>query len=152
MQNEKQIYLKNPFEYAHPKDGIVKAQFVTLFAPSFADFDKVAPLRQAFMQALNEFRKRNPPKETTATSTATEQDADAGLPPEFIVTILESSTTVNMVQVGQMFSDILMKTKLVLIDGETRYTETLVKKMGIPNFLFLLGEYYSTFILASLTL
>lgn len=135
--------LKHPFEYAH-KGDTQEASFITLFAPTFKQVGRMAPIKQAFTSAI---------EEVTKTVDTSQETGDAG----------DDNDKVTAAQVMQLMyrwsgdmtgvflhAQELFKSGAALVDGETKLTTPLMEKMQMVDFEGLVGEYIANFIAPSL--
>lgn len=134
--------LKTKFEYAY-KGNQQEAQFITFKAPTLKNRESCAKIRQIFAKAFfaltNEKRSSQEGESAAEASNPTGQD--------FIHVLYASDQSAP--EFFDLFVDIL-KTDRSLIDGETRFTDSLLEKLSLEEIEEMAGEYVSNFILASL--
>lgn len=134
--------LKNPFEYAH-KGDTQEASFITLFAPTFKQVSRMAPIKQAFTSAIEEVTK------TVDTSQESADSADGEAVTGAQVMQLMYRWSGDMTAVF-LHAQELFKSGAALVDGETKLTTPLMEKMQMVDFEGLVGEYIANFIAPSL--
>lgn len=136
--------LKTKFEYAY-KGNQQEAQFITFKAPTLKNRESCAKIRQiftkVFMEGAEKYRnsQRQEPAAETKEADLTGQD--------YIHALYASDQSAP--EVLDLFVNIL-KSDRALIDGETRFTDSLLEKLSIEEIEEMTGEYVSNFILASL--
>lgn len=133
--------LKHPFEYAH-KGDTQEASFITLFAPTFKQIDKVAPIKQAFTAAISEVTES-----VDTDQEAPETDTDSVTGPQVMQLMYRWSGDMTSVF---LHAEQLFKSGAALVDGETKLTTPLMEKMQLVDFEGLVGDYIANFIAPSL--
>lgn len=133
--------LKHPFEYAH-KGDTQEANFITIYAPTFKQVGRMAPIKQAFTAAIEEVTK------TVDTSQETD-GADSEKVTGSQVMQLMYRWSGDMTGVF-LHAQELFKSGAALVDGETKLTTPLMEKMQMVDFEGLVGEYIANFIAPSL--
>jgi len=134
--------LKDGFSYAF-KGEEQNATFITLLPPTFKQIDKIAPLKQAFVCAINEISQ-----DVQQSADDVEESADDSITGPQILVLLYRSTC-DMTKVFLHAKD-LFNSGAALVDGETKLTIPLMEKMSVPDFEKLVGDYLANFIAPSL--
>jgi len=142
--SEINVELKKPFEYSH-KGEMEKASFITLPEPIFRDLDKIAPIKQAFVSAINELASDT---DTSGNSAIDKSDNDSGGITGPMIMALMYRSKGNMAQVFLYAQDLFKS--VALVDGEQKLTVPLMEKMAVADFENLVGEYLANFIAPSL--
>ena len=133
--------LKHPFKYAN-KGEQVDASFITVFAPTFKQIDKVAPIKQAFTIAIDELNSDDVKIEED------KKEEDSGITPTMVLQLLyraNADVTKVFLHARELF-----KSGAALIDGESSLTIPLMDKMSLDDFEGVLGVYIANFIVPSL--
>ena len=131
--------LKHPFEYSS-KGEKVPASFITLFAPTFKQIDKVAPIKQAFTAAITELTD-------SVESGDSQEEAGDITGPQVLQLMYRWSGDMTKIF---LHSEQLFKSGAALVDGEAPLTTPLMEKMNLTDFEGLLGAYIANFIVPSL--
>jgi hypothetical protein len=139
---EHKYELKVPFKYAHKDGDAHDAIFISMVAPNYKQIDKVAPIEQAMMGALNEAGSRS-----TATVKKEEIDDTAITGPEALssMRLWSGNLAVFYKQCEKLFESGVAK-----IDGETLFTKALFEKMDPKDYYGLVGAYLANFTIPSL--
>ena len=132
--------LKSPFEYAHKGESI-EAGFITLFAPTFKQIDKVAPIKQAFTAAISEVT------ESVDTNQEVSDEESTVTGPQVMQLMYRWSGDMTTVF---LHAEQLFKSGAALVDGETKLTSPLMEKMTLDDFEGVVGDYIANFIAPSL--
>tara|TARA_R110000851_G_scaffold197793_1_gene348891 strand:- start:115 stop:549 length:435 start_codon:yes stop_codon:yes gene_type:complete len=135
------VELKNPFEYSY-KGDMVEAQFIVMPEPGFKELDKIAPIKQAFVAAVNDLAS----EASEPSAEAPEGDTESITGPQIMALMYRSKG--NMSQVF-LYAQELFKS-VALVDGEQKLTVPIMEKMSVSDFERLLGEYLANFIAPSL--
>lgn len=143
--------LKKPFQYAY-KGEMEEANFITLSAPNFTQFEKVTPIKQAIAAALKErFEGIDTAEiEEAQEIAASQQDTedDSGIDASFVMAALFTWSG-NLTKVFKN-AEALFLSGVALVDGETKATKNLIEKMSLDDFEGMLGAYLANFIIPSL--
>ena len=121
------VELKNPFEYSY-KGDMVEAQFIVMPEPGFKELDKIAPIKQAFVAAVNDLAS----EASEPSAEAPEGDTESITGPQIMALMYRSK--------GNM-SQVFLYAQL---------TVPIMEKMSVSDFERLLGEYLANFIAPSL--
>lgn len=134
--------LKNSFSYAY-KGETQEAGFITLYAPTFKQMSRVAPIKQAFTSAI---------EEVTKSLDSVDGGNDSGEPDQITGAQIMQLMYRWSGKMAGVFLDAqeLFKSGAALIDGETKLTIPLMEKMSMVDFEGLVGEYIANFIAPSL--
>jgi len=142
--NECNYELKHPFKYANKGDQ-VEAVFITLFAPSFKQIDKVAPIKQAFTAAITDTVSDVNVDEVEAKEP--EEGDELITPSQAIQVLYRANADITKVF---LHAQELFKSGVALVDGESKLTTPLMEKMHLDDFEGLVGAYLGNFIAPSL--
>ncbi len=135
------VELKQPFSYA-AKGDTEEASFIYLFPPTVKQIDKMAPLKQAFVTAINDL--------SSDLDSTQEVEAEASgeiTGPQIMAMMYRSSC--NMASVF-LHAQELFKSGAALVDGEVKLTIPLMEKMSVDDFEKAVGEYLANFTAPSL--
>lgn len=137
--NEVIYELKHPFEYAH-KGETQQASFITLFAPTFKQIDKVAPIKQAFMAAISEI--------SNEAETDVEDKGDEKITSGQVMQLMYNWSG----EIAGVFlhAEQLFKSGAALVEGDVKLTTPLMEKMQLTDFEGLVGSYIANFTAPSL--
>jgi hypothetical protein len=134
--------LKHPFKYAN-KGEQVDASFITVFAPTFKQIDKVAPIKQAFTVAIDEISSgQEDVKEKEG-----EKESEGITPSQVLQLLYRANADITKLF---LHAQELFKSGAALVDGESKLTIPLMEKMSLDDFEGLVGVYIANFIVPSL--
>lgn len=134
--------LKHPFQYAHGKGDVIDANFITLKAPTFKQMDKIVPIKQALVAAINQMQ------ESVTTDGASDTDEDSSITGAQVMQLLylwDGNLPGVFINAQELF-----KSGAALVDGETKLTIPLMEKMTPTDFERMTGEYIACFLAPSL--
>ena len=134
--------LKQPFNYAH-KGDTQEASFITLMPPTFKQIDKIAPMKQAFVGAINDLSSDTQQAAPDADAASDEEITG----PQIMALMYRSSCDMTKVF---LHAQELFKSGAALVDGEVKLTTPLMEKMSVGDFERLVGDYLANFIAPSL--
>ena len=144
--SEVNYQLLNKLSYTHAQEGACEGTFISMKAPSVRHLSHVAPMKQSFMSAVAESSAKVSGSVDTPDKDKDDSDSMDG---SAIIGILEASS-VDMNKYVKSFSKMIIHTNLFQIEGETKFTETLLDNLSVEDFYGLMGDYMLNFILASL--
>ena len=137
--------LKVSFKYAHP-DGESDANLIRMYPPKLKNIKHIAPLKQAFMQAVVEVSRQS---NSTSDSSSVDSDKEDTRTGSDVIAAIEASN-VDMGKMLEQFQTLILRSDLFKIDGEVKITDVLLSRISIEDFYEMLGEYMINFIVASL--
>ncbi len=139
-KTEYDFYLHVPLSYSSSGtqyDG----SFIRLFAPSSKVSRECSALKQAFLRAI--------PKEMSAGAPPASETSADDLTGSDVIQILALSTVVDLPDVLEVGRRLLLAPGIAKIEGETKFTNALMERLGQEDFENMLGEYMVNFTLAS---
>ena len=143
---EEVIYeLKQPIEYSS-KGEKVEATFVTMFGPTYKQMGSFTAIKQAFMASIKEIQSDKDTPEQ-AEDDKKELDSEIMEAGSVMLLLYQRSEPISKVF---LHAEKLFKDGGAMIEGETSFTDPLIKSLSLPDFEGLLGTYIANFIAPSL--
>ena len=143
---EEVIYeLKQPIQYSS-KGEKVEATFVTMFGPTYKQMGSFTAIKQAFMASVKEIKSDHGTPEPAETGND-EVESEIMEYENVMLLLYQRSEPISKVF---LHAEKLFKDGGAMIEGETSFTDPLIKSLSLPDFEGLLGTYIANFIAPSL--